>query len=106
MTKTRRKMKREIRPCIYIVTNKGNAVLYTGATSNLFKRVDEHKDKLVSGFTYSYNVAKLVYYEEYNTMEEAIARQKQIEGGSRQKKIDLINGKNPEWKDLYEEFFA
>ena len=51
-------------------------------------------------------MTKLVYYEEYDTMPEAIAREKQIKGGSRQKKIDLINGKNPEWKDLYEEFFA
>lgn len=88
------------------MTNKSNAVLYTGVTSNLFNRVAEHKDKMLSGFTSKYNVTKLVYYEEYNTMEEAIAREKQIKGGSRQKKIDLINSKNPEWKDLYEEFFA
>ncbi len=88
------------------MTNKSNAVLYTGVTSNLFNRVAEHKDKMLSGFTSKYNVTKLVYYEEYSTMEEAIAREKQIKGGSRQKKIDLINSKNPEWKDLYEEFFA
>jgi putative endonuclease len=88
------------------MTNKGNKVLYTGVTSNLFKRVTEHKDKIVPGFTSSYNVTRLVHYEEFNTMEEAIAREKQIKGGSRQKKIDLINRKNPEWKDLYEEFFA
>ena len=59
-----------------------------------------------SGFTSKYNVAKLVYYEEYLTMVEAIAREKQIEGGSRQKKIDLIESKYPEWKVLYDEFFA
>jgi putative endonuclease len=59
-----------------------------------------------NGFTNSYNVTKLVYYEEYDTIEAAIAREKQIKAGSRQKKIDLINSKNPEWKDLYEEFFA
>jgi putative endonuclease len=75
-------------------------------TSHLFKRVAEHKDKVIASFTSSYNVTKLVYYEEYNTMEEAIAREKQIKGGSRQKKLDLINNKNPAWKDLYEEFFA
>ena len=88
------------------MTNKNHKVLYTGVTSNLFKRVAEHKNKLVPGFTSKYNVTKLVCYEEYNTMEEAIAREKQIKGGSRQKKIDLINGKNPEWKDLYDDFFA
>lgn len=99
-------MKRELHPCVYIMTNKNNRVLYTGVTSNLFKRVAEHKDKLVPGFTMAYNVTKLVYYEEHNTMEEAIAREKQIKGGSRRKKIDLINSKNPGWKDLYEEFFA
>jgi putative endonuclease len=99
-------MKRELRPCIYILTNKNNGVLYTGVTSNLFKRVSEHKNKMVAGFTSNYNVTKLVYYEEYATMEEAIAREKQIKGGSRQKKITLINSKNAEWKDLYEEFFT
>jgi putative endonuclease len=99
-------MKRELHPCVYIMANKNNAVLYTGVTSNLFKRVSEHKSKLVAGFTSNYNVTKLVCYEEYETMPEAIAREKQIKGGSRQKKIDLITSKNPKWKDLYEEFFA
>ena len=88
------------------MTNKGHRVLYTGVTSNLFKRVAEHKDRVVSGFTSAYNVTKLVYYEEHNTMEEAIAREKQIKGGSRQKKLDLIESRNPEWKDLYDDFFA
>jgi len=88
------------------MTNKGNSVLYAGVTSNLFNRVAQHKDKVVAGFTCRYNVSKLVYYEEYATMEEAIDREKQIKAGSRQKKIDLINSKNPGWKDLYDEFFA
>jgi putative endonuclease len=88
------------------MTNKNNRVLYTGVTSNLFKRVAEHRDKVVAGFTSGYNVVKLVYFEEYATMAEAIASEKQIKGGSRKKKIDLINSKNPEWKDLYEDFFA
>ncbi len=69
-------MKRELHPCIYIMTNKGIAVLYTGVTSNLFKRVAEHKDKVIAGFTSSYNVTKLVYYEEYASMEEAIVCEK------------------------------
>ena len=89
-------MKRELHPCIYIVTNKKNGVLYTGVTSNLFRQVYEHKNKLVAGFTSRYNVTKLVHVEEYQTLPEAIAREKQIKGGSRQKKIDLINSQNPE----------
>jgi putative endonuclease len=101
-----RKMKRELRPCLYIMTNKYNKVLYTGVTSNLFKRVNKHKEKLVGGFTSRYNVTKLIYYEEFATMPEAIAREKQLKGGSRQKKLDLIKSKNPEWKDLYDDFFA
>ena len=99
-------MKRELHPCVYIMTNQYNKVLYTGVTSNVFKRVSEHKEKLIGGFTSRYNVTKLVYYEEFETMPEAIAREKQIKGGSRQKKIDLIKGKNPGWEDLYDEFFA
>ena len=93
-------MKQELHPCVYIMTNKGNAVLYTGVTSNLFKRVAEHKDKVVAGFTSSYNVTKLIYYQEYDSMEEAIVREKQIKGGSRRKKIDLMHSLNPQWKDL------
>ena len=99
-------MKRELHPCIYIMTNEYNTVLYTGVTSNIIKRVSEHKNKTVSGFTSKYKVTKLVYYENYPTMPEAIAREKQIKGGSRQKKIDLINRTNPKWTDLYEEFFV
>ena len=88
------------------MTNEYKTVLYTGVTSNLLRRVSEHKDKMVSGFTSKYKVIRLVYYENYPTMPEAIAREKQIKGGSRQKKIDLINSMNPEWKDLYEDFFV
>ncbi|MBM3181054.1 MAG: GIY-YIG nuclease family protein [Chloroflexi bacterium] len=86
--------------------NKYNKVLYTGVINNLLRRVTEHIEKTVAGFTSKYNVTKLVYYEEYATMEESIAREKQIKGGSRQKKIDLIKKKNPEWADLYDEFFC
>lgn len=69
------------------MTNKSNRVLYTGVTSNLFRRITEHKEKIIEGFTNRYNVTKLVYYEEFSTMEEAIAREKQIKGGSRQKNL-------------------
>jgi len=88
------------------MTNEYNTVLYTGVTSNIFKRVNEHREKLINGFTSRYNITKLVYYEEFATMPEAISREKQIKGGSRQKKIDLIKSKNPESEDLYDEFFA
>jgi len=89
--------------CVYIMTNAHNTVLYTGVTNNLARRVYEHKNGLGSIFVKKYNVHKLVYYEVGNDVHEAIAREKQIKGGSRKKKIDLINKINPEWKDLYEE---
>ena len=86
---------------VYILTNKHNKVLYTGITSDLKRRVYEHKEKAVSGFTKKYNVSKLVYYEIFQDPENAILREKQIKAGSRQKKIDLINSENEEWLDLY-----
>ena len=88
---------------VYILTNKNNSVLYTGVTNNLKRRVYEHKEKLVPGFTEKYNIVKLVYYEICEDVNSAISREKKIKGGSRQKKIDLINGMNPEWRDLYDE---
>jgi putative endonuclease len=89
--------------CIYIMTNKYNTVLYTGVTNNLKRRVWEHKEGLGSLFTSRYRVTKLVYYEVYENINLAIAREKQIKGGSRQKKLDLVNGFNPDWHDLYDE---
>ena len=88
---------------IYIITNTRNTVLYTGVTSDLKKRVYEHKSKLVSGFTKKYNIIKLVYYEVFNDIYNAILREKQIKGGSRQNKINLISKMNPNWQDLYED---
>ncbi|UCD05007.1 MAG: GIY-YIG nuclease family protein [candidate division WOR-3 bacterium] len=88
---------------IYILTNEHNNVLYTGVTSNLKKRVYEHKKKLISGFTKKYNTNKLVYYETFDNAYNAIVREKKIKGGSRKKKIDLINRMNPKWKDLYDD---
>ena len=89
-----------------MMTNQYHTVLYTGVTSNLLRRVSEHKNKSVGGFTTRYRVTKLMYYEDFETMQDAIAREKQIKGGSRQKKVDLINSMNPQWKDLYEGFFV
>ena len=86
---------------VYILFNKPNGVLYVGVTSDLVKRVWEHKNKIAEGFTKKYNVDKLGYYEIYNNIVEAIAREKQIKAGYRQKKIDLIEGFNPQWCDLY-----
>ena len=86
------------------MTNERKTVLYTGVTSNLLRRVWEHKNKLNNhSFTKQYNCDRLVYYEVYEDIREAIEREKKIKGGSRQKKIDLINSKNSEWKDLYNE---
>lgn len=89
--------------CVYIMANTHNTVLYTGVTNNLERRVYEHKNGLGSAFVRKYNVHKLVYYEIGSDVNVAIAREKQIKGGSRKKKVDLINSLNPEWKDLYEE---
>jgi putative endonuclease len=86
----------------YILTNKRNTVLYTGVTSDLIKRIYEHKQKLVEGFTKKYNVDKLVYYDIFEDIENAIIREKQIKGWIRKKKIELIDSVNPDWKDLYD----
>ena len=88
----------------YITTNKRNTVFYTGITNNLKRRIFEHKNKLVKGFTKKYNIDKLVYYQEFNNSQEAIAAEKQIKAGSRKKKIDLIESMNLEFRDLANEF--
>lgn len=86
---------------VYIATNKTNTVLYTGVTNSLIRRAHEHKQEFVSSFTSKYKVTKVVYYEVFNDIEEAIKREKQIKAGSRKKKIDLIKKTNLEFKDLY-----
>ncbi len=88
---------------IYLLVNRANTVIYTGVTNNLQKRVYEHKQSLVKGFTSKYNVHKLVYYEVFDGIKDAIIREKQIKGGSRRKKMELIKNFNPEFRDLYEE---
>jgi putative endonuclease len=85
------------------MTNRNNTVIYTGVTNDLKRRVYEHMEKMIDGFTKKYNVNKLVYFEATNDINSAIQREKQIKAGSRQKKIDLINSMNKEWKDLYDE---
>jgi putative endonuclease len=92
--------------CVYILTNSRHTVLYTGVTNNLERRLSEHKNKMGSAFTKKYNIDKLVYFECGDDINVAIAREKQIKAGSRQDKIDLINSMNPDWKDLYEEFWS
>ena len=92
--------------CVYIMTNTHNTVLYTGVTNDLQRRVLEHKSGKGSAFTKKYNVTKLVYLECGDDVNSAIFREKQIKAGSRQKKIDLINSLNPEWKDLFDEYFS
>ena len=91
--------------CVYILTNQANTVLYTGVTNDLGRRVLEHRSGTGSGFTRRYRTHRLVYYEVARDPGTAILREKQIKGGSRQDKLDLINGFNPEWKDLFEELF-
>ena len=88
---------------VYILTNKNNSVLYTGVTKDLVRRVYEHREKLADGFTKKYNIDKLVYYEVFRDIKDAITREKQIKAGSRADKIRLIDGINGEWRDLYEE---
>jgi putative endonuclease len=85
------------------MTNKDNKVLYTGVTNDIKKRIYEHKNKLTEGFTKKYNVTKLVYYEVFEDIENAILREKQIKGGARKQKVQLVNSMNREWHDLYEE---
>lgn len=93
------------KPCVYFMTNKNHTVIYTGVTSDLKKRVCQHKTKYYKGFTARYNCSHLVYFERLDSMMEAIAREKQLKAGSRTKKEQLINAVNPGWKDLSDEWF-
>ncbi len=86
---------------IYLLTNNHNTVLYTGVTNNVTKRVFEHRQKLIDGFTKQYNLNKLIYYEQYQDIRDAIKREKQIKGWTRKKKNSLVAEKNGAWKDLF-----
>ncbi len=85
---------------VYMMTGWNNNVLYIGVTGDLMRRVFEHKSKEIPGFTCRYNLDKLVYYEDYTDIKQAIAREKQLKGWKRQRKNSLVNNFNPEWKDL------
>jgi len=88
-------------PAVYIVANERNGTIYTGVTSNLVRRVYEHKHGLVAGFTKKYSCHLLVFYEIHEIMYTAITREKQIKAGSRKSKLKIIERVNPEWEDLY-----
>ncbi|MEA3278937.1 MAG: GIY-YIG nuclease family protein [Pseudomonadota bacterium] len=94
------------KPAVYILASRRNGTLYIGVTSNLVKRVWEHKNDLVDGFTKKYGVHRLVYYELFETMAEAIAREKQLKGWQRAWKLELIESGNPDWRDLWDGFSA
>ena len=87
-------------PCIYIITNKANTVFYIGVTSDLQGRILQHKQKVYQGFSAKYECNKLVYFEEYQFIQDALAREKQLKAGSRQNKINIIVKHNPAWDDL------
>ena len=87
---------------VYIMTNKSNNVLYVGMTNDIERRVAEHKSHSIPGFTARYNLNKCVYVKEFSSIEDAIDNEKKLKSWSRKKKFELINSKNPEFKDLYE----
>lgn len=88
-------------PCVYIITNTHNTTLYIGVTSNLIKRIFQHKNKQVDGFSKKYNLSKLVYFEQFSVMEDAIVREKRLKNWHREWKEKLINAENPDWEDLF-----
>lgn len=93
---------KELKPAVYILSSKRNGTLYIGVTSDIIKRVWEHKNSVVEGFSKKYGVYMLVYFEMHDTMESAIAREKQMKKWKREWKIKLIEDKNPNWDDLYD----
>jgi putative endonuclease len=89
-------------PAVYIMANKRNGTLYTGVTSNLPQRTWQHREGILKGFTTEHECTLLVWHEQHATMDAAITREKQIKAGSRKKKLALIEGLNPDWRDLFE----
>jgi putative endonuclease len=99
-------VQRDFQPAVYIMANKRNGAVYTGVTSNLPKRAWEHREGITDGFTRRYGCKLLVWFELHATMEYAITREKQIKAGSRRKKVQLIEVRNPQWRDLFAEICA
>ena len=91
--------------CVYMMANKTNTTLYVGVTNNLQRRIAEHKSDAIKGFTSRYKLHKLVYFEVTNDISAAIQREKQIKAGSREKKNQLVNNLNPDWRDLAEDLY-
>lgn len=96
---------KEKQPCVYLLANKSYGTLYLGVTSNLKQRIWQHKEKVVDEFTSQYGVDKLVWFELHDSMESAISREKNIKNWKRDWKIQLINGENLDWHDLYDGLF-
>ncbi len=88
---------------IYIITNRKDGVLYTGVTRDLVRRIYEHRNKLAAGFSAHYNLTRLVYFEAGDSIESAIAREKQLKGWRREWKVALIERENPQWRDVYDD---
>lgn len=99
-------MKRDFQPAVYIMASKPNGTLYVGVTSDLVQRVWQHREDVADGFSKRYGCKLLVWFELHATMEYAIAREKQLKAGSRKKKLALIEGGNPQWRDLFAEICA
>lgn len=99
-------MREDFQPTVYIIANRRNGAIYTGVTSDLVQRTWQHREGVIDGFSKRYGCKRLVWYELHGTMEHAIVREKQIKGGSRQKKIRLIETDNPDWRDLYFEIIG
>ncbi|GAA5167499.1 GIY-YIG nuclease family protein [Viridibacterium curvum] len=97
---------REIRPCVYLLASERNGTLYVGVTSDLVKRVWQHRNEVIEGFSKQHAVHHLVWFEQHETMESAILREKQIKKWNRKWKLNLIETSNPYWKDLWHDITA
>ena len=91
------------KPCVYIISNQSHSTIYVGVTSDIAQRMAQHRNHQFGGFSARYNLTQLLHFEEFGSMAEAIAREKQIKSWSRKRKDDLISSNNPSWKDLLEE---